>query len=215
MKFDPFVQSLGFVSGATMEDLRAEQGKMLHSASPQFLQKHGGKLAKRVYTGLMSNHIYRVFPLKDYYTVIDTKVVMLMPGMYPAIPGWHCDAVPREDVHGQPDLTKMDNEQYHFVCSMSNIPDGSRTDIITASLEIPYDELHVWKSVSENVPPKILVKQVQNNELVVFSTPTIHRATPATKREFRFFFRLSYYRKPPQNKIRHQVQVYTTEHGGW
>jgi hypothetical protein len=29
------------------------------------------------------------------YTVVDTKVHMLMPGLYPALPGWHTDGVPR------------------------------------------------------------------------------------------------------------------------
>lgn len=29
------------------------------------------------------------------YVSVDTKVTFLMPGWYPAIPGWHTDGVPR------------------------------------------------------------------------------------------------------------------------
>src|SRR5581483_8995915 len=59
------------------------------------------------------------------FTSIDTRTHMLMKGMYPCIPGWHCDDFYRPD-GGQPDLENVEKEapQKHYIvvlgdCSMT------------------------------------------------------------------------------------------------
>lgn len=45
--------------------------------------------------------------------VIDVRIHRLMPGMYPAIPGWHCDRVPRANYHSQPDFREVHPLAHH------------------------------------------------------------------------------------------------------
>ena len=64
-----------------------------------------------------------IFVPDGYHIVIDTKVVMLMPGMYPCIGGWHADAIERKN--GQPDLSTLnDNKGTHFIYSASTCVDS-------------------------------------------------------------------------------------------
>ena len=144
---------------APVEQIEAEP--MLYSASWNFARKYGGPLTNQVMgrsaraVKFMLDTQIDTYP----YLVIDTRVHMLMPGFYPAIPGWHCDATPRTE---------------HYVRHF--LGDGA---------------------------------------ILLFSGQTLHRATPALQRGWRFFFRASMMQHPPATKIRRQTQVYTSESTGW
>ena len=78
---------------------------MLFSAHPNFANQFGGTITKTILSQLdpLYNSENPKLPyLKQYPNpIIDTRVHMLMPGMYPAIPGWHLDHTPRAE-NGQP-----------------------------------------------------------------------------------------------------------------
>lgn len=79
-------------------------------------------------------------------------------------------------------------------------------------------QTNVWKSVSEQVETVSGFKHYRNQtecEVFQFNQAALHRVKPATENGWRYFFRMALLKKKPLNKIRRQVQVYTTEHGGW
>jgi hypothetical protein len=195
-------------------DREIEAEPMLYSASRHFAEAHGGPITQAV---LRSMPVSAFCPDPGRYIVIDSRVHMLMPGMYPAIPGWHCDAWPRTDGgRGQPDPeNKKDKEGVqHFVAM---IGDCSRTEFMDETLVVNLDRERVWESVSRGIEDEGSFETFHQapNMIISFGPDQLHRATPATKRGWRFWLRLSHYQRPPLNQIRKQVQVYVTEHGGW
>jgi len=156
--------------------------------------------------------------------VIDTRVHMLMPGWYPAIPGWHHDDVPRAEIPtgqhfitgGQPDY---DNPRYmseHIVglvnagvcptefaigeCVMPAIPEG----------ELIY---RAWHNEVERLLEKgeLTREQCPDRTLVYMNWQTFHSGIKAVSNGWRWFGRVS--RNTDRvnkitNEIRSQVQVY-------
>ena len=162
---------------------------------------------------------------KGYHPVIDTKVVLLMPDMYPCISGWHCDGVIRNERGGQPQLSTLNEDIKHFVCTISDDPQGNHTgtEFITNELTLDIDMEsggNVWGKVDTAVN-KVLDEGVMkplvsnNGEIYQFNRPTLHRGLPATSRQWRYFFRLSFYHMPAMNEERKQVQVYIDVNKGW
>lgn len=84
------------------------------------------------------------------YPVVDTRVHMLMPGMVPAIPGWHCDNVPRGE-SGQPDLTKAARDQLNYTVLVGDSDFIAPTEFITNPLTLSYDPNQVWGSINQAV----------------------------------------------------------------
>lgn len=212
-RFMPHVQPLSRVDGTTtIEECSSET--MLHSASWDFARKFGGPLTNRVLDALEDSEKRRARP-KNLYEVIDTRVHMLMPGMYPAIPGWHCDAVYRRDSTSQPEVEKIDKRLLHWTCIIGTSP-VSLTSFVVQEVEIDVNPAAVWKSVHQAVAwknPRCI--QLELGDVLMFDSSTIHRAVAANQQGWRFWFRLSFYPRAPMNQIRKQVQVYTTEDGGW
>ena len=215
--FTPEIKTIGsfkYAGGDVLRALREEQSQMLHSASIEYTRQHGGFLANRFLDIIRKD----ILCPTTMYPVIDTKVVMLMPNQYACIPGWHCDAVPRDSVHSQPDPKKMDVDVKHFIGTLSSEENGAKTLFATSQYGLSYDPKNVWRSISEEITAlgeEFSTKTVPNGGIVRISQPTLHTCQPAKTREMRFFFRLSYYRKPAENKRRHQVQVYTSFNNGW
>lgn len=204
-------------------DLLAEE-TMLFSCDWNFAQTNGGPITQAVLQ-TFEDHIpfmrkYKT-PVKSYgevlQCVIDTRVHMLMKGMYPAIPGWHCDGVPRSAKYAQPDLTKTNYEVVFWSCTLSSNPEGcSNTEFVSDDLVINVDPDRVWGSVDSEVKKKNPeIWAAPDGEIIDFSQQQLHRAGPCHTPGWRFFFRLGIVPTPPKNKIRKQVQVYTVEELGW
>ena len=213
VEFKPISQVVG-VMPPTASVEQIEKEVMLRSASPEFAREHGGVLTNRVLDVIESR--YRFEYHKHY--VIDTKSVMLMPGMYPAIPGWHCDGVIRNHQFAQPDLTKLNPSFKYCTVLVSSHHEGvSNTEFMQDTLVIPCDEERVWSSVNEYIESlqNKNTFSIQDGDILEFSQATLHRTQPAFNQGWRFFFRLSEYHMPPVNKIRHQVQVYASPASGW
>ena len=202
---------------------------MLFNASWQFATETGGPITREVLTklgGYILDDMNMVATEEYSYPVIDTRVHMLMKGQYPAIPGWHCDNVPRRHVNRpeggdnpQPILPEASDGQinYTVILAQNNI-DLSPTQFVTEDLRVRYDPRYVWGSVNEAVCSMDLrgaTWECSNGVFYRFSSRVLHRATPARVRGWRFFFRLSWMQTKPKNEVRRQVQVYADPNVGW
>lgn len=191
---------------------------MIFSGSPRFAHVNGGPLTREVTNLILKNEYFRAVQSVggfDYNIVIDTRVTMTMPGMYPSIPGWHCDDVPRSKTHGQPVLHGVDSNVQHFMVLLSDQEDVvSCTEFVTEPFEVDVDIGDVWGSVDravESEKPK--TGFLTQGEIIRFNQEAIHRASMTSVAGWRFFYRASITHRAPSDEIRKQVQVYTSSNG--
>ena len=186
------------------------------SADIDFVKKHAGPITQSIVATIEATEQYHNF-LKvqherdDVYCVIDTRVNMLMPGMYPSIPGWHCDDVPRHVAYSQPDLNGIDTQHYgHFLVLVTDNPNVvSATEFITEPVTVPINPDAVWQSMNDHLKHHTYkTGKVQTGDIVYFSQTAIHRATACVHPGWRLFLRLSFTYRKPVNEIRNHVQVY-------
>ena len=207
---DPTWRTVPCIQG-TWESEIISREPMLFSSSVEFANKNGGDLTKAVLRGI------ELECPDHFFVVIDTRSHMLMRGMYPAIPGWHCDGVMR-GANGQPDFGLLDHKAEHRVITVSSEKGGvSNTEFIAEKLCVEYEPGKVWGSINDDIEESMSpdTYQVPDGDLITFNQLALHRATPAKTNGWRWFFRLSFYHSPPINKIRNQVQVYTSQSTGW
>jgi hypothetical protein len=155
---------------------------------------------------------------KFRYLTIDTRTHLLMPRMYPCLPGWHCDDFYRRD-GDQPDLEHVMDEApslHHSVVFGAT----AFTEYVTTPLELPAprdlpnpdgEALYMlYHRLIERQRPA--TRQVQSGEVVTFGPLAFHRGTAATQTGWRYFLRLTESNHwEPLNEIRTQTQVYLTE----
>jgi hypothetical protein len=162
--------------------------------------------------------------------VVDVRVQRLMPGMYPSIPGWHCDAVPRASYSSQPDFSKVNPASYHFTCILDTSIDSdtrsfrssgatSLTQFTSLDEEIEFnDQESIYRQLHRHIEsspnPRV---NCEPGALYGFSTMVPHRTMPTINRGWRLFFRMSMYHAPPvANGVTSQQQVYLlSEENGW
>jgi hypothetical protein len=195
----------------------------LWNASLEDALKYGGELTKAA-IGAMDLKFDRK------YIIVDTKIHMLMPGFYPAIPSWHTDGVPRgeelrPDVKGAPDIHAqewMTPSRFHLLVT----GEGCLTDFVTTPIELnvpdePNTEL--YKMIHDQI-------EERKNDLEITTIPTctvvewdwwnIHRGVKAQKHEWRYLIRVTETdHMQPQTDLRQifrtQIQVYVPESFGW
>lgn len=222
-----FVNQIPFQLGYGAAFPKLTQGMLaaepsLFSCSEEGVGVSGGLLAK---TAL--KHIQAAF-IKDIYNakqaglsaIVDVRVQRLMPEMFPSIPGWHCDAVPRCNYHGQPNFAAINPAAFHVALTLSSELSGvSNTEYVTDAIKPKlYDQEHVYRDLHEQVERmKPRTEVMKDGVFVKFTPKTIHRATPTHQRGWRMFFRFSMYHKPPiVNGVQGQQQVYLlSEKNGW
>lgn len=189
---------------------------MFFNADYQFAYDNGGEVTKAFLTALPD----------DWKTdvIFDSRVHMLMPGWYPAIPGYHHDDVPRPEIPvgqhfitaGQPDYDNPIYKAEHIMalvnaeicptkfilgeCKMPPIPEG----------ELIYRKWHeeVKQLIAEN---KVQVVDAPNKQLIYFDWQCFHTGDKAVTNGWRWFGRISRNTdrvKKVTNEIRTQVQVY-------
>src|SRR3990167_1133411 len=100
------------------------------------------------------------------YIVVDTKIHLLLPGFYPAIPGWHTDGVPRGG-EGNPasaglpnmawqEVTDKRPPRYHLLV----VGESSLTEFINEKIELNIDETpsaDLYKKMSQDIN-KLLIE---------------------------------------------------------
>ena len=204
----------GFANFISNDEIKNEP--MFFNSDLEFAYENGGPITRSFIENL---------PLDWKSDVIfDSRVHMLMPGWYPAIPGYHHDDVPRPPIPvgqhfataGQPDY---DNPRYlsrhilglvngdicptHFAVGrseFSQIPDG----------ELIYRQWH--QEVMAKLETGELSKHIApDRTLVEFDWQTWHTGSKAVSNGWRWFGRVSCDTDrvlTPSNEIRRQVQVY-------
>jgi hypothetical protein len=156
--------------------------------------------------------------------VFDSRVHMLMPGWYPAIPGFHHDDVPRPDIPvgqhfitaGQPDY---DNPRYYseHILGLVNA-DVCPTEFALGTAEfsrIPDGEL-IYRKWHEEVLNHLEAGRMErytakDRTLIEMDWQTFHQGTAAVSNGWRWFGRVSRHTnrvKKVTNEMRQQVQVY-------
>jgi len=188
---------------------------MFFNSSVSYAWEHGGPITKSFLQALP----------EDYHGgVFDSRCHMLMPGWYPAIPGWHHDDVPRAVIPpgqhfltaGQPDYENPRYKSRHIMglvngvicptkfvfgkCEMKDVPPG----------QLVYRQWH--EEVEALIKAgKVQVQDCLDNHLVAFDWQAFHTGVKAVKNGWRWFGRISTNTdrtKTMTNEIRRQVQVY-------
>lgn len=223
MLFNEHLRTIHHVS-LSVEELREEP--QFFRASPEFVWHH----SPRTYS--IIEEIFSVQrPLPEQHVSVDTRIHMLFPGFWPCIPGWHCDdfyrpggILPANDfvqcdklgMEVQPDLIhapKLD----HF-CVV--IGETSMPEFVNERMDLPVpfppdrkDDEPIYGAYNRlldkiNDPP-LKIHKLTSGEVVYFDQLCFHRGTRATKRSWRFFFRMTYSNHhKAEDKIRTQSQVY-------
>ncbi len=156
------------------------------------------------------------------YVSVDSRLHMLMGGMWPCIPGWHCDDFYRPPATApSPDLenvcTRAPSVHASIVfggCSLTEFLAEPLT--WTPRPRDPRGPLYRRADafIRSRRRKTIVVKP---GEIWRFSPLTWHRGNPATRNGWRYFLRITgseHYE--PRNELRTQTQVYLTEpFAGW
>lgn len=198
----------------------------LWNASLDDALKYGGDLTKAA-IGAMNLRFDRK------HIIVDTKIHMLMPGMYPAIPSWHTDGVPRgskrrPDSKGAPDILaqeEMSPSRFHLLVT----GDGCLTEFIRrpVSLHVPDEPSPVlYKMVNDQIEQLIETDEWTTVSMIPSCTVwewdwwTLHRGVKANHHEWRYLIRVTETdHMEPQTDLRQilrtQIQVYVPESFGW
>lgn len=217
--------------GPVMEEPTQKEVKstpQLVNASLEDALRYGGDLAKQAIGRMNLGHCHR-------HIVVDTKVHMLMPGMSPAIPGWHTDGAPRgvnnspvgsgpPNVFVQEELTPP---RYHILVTGGG---NSLTQFLKAPINIPIplaptyslysyitEYVNGWLEMSDG---EVYTKNLEPNHVHEFDWWDIHRGRPATEKGWRYLIRVTEtdYLEPwtdLRDILRTQIQVYVPETFGW
>lgn len=213
--FVPKIQELNkFAKDIDNSIIKSEP--MFFNSDLKFAYEKGGLITKSFIDNLPEDW-------KDG-VVFDSRVHMLMPGWYPAIPGWHHDDVPRPPIPvgqhfvtaGQPDYDNPAYQSEHIlglvnasVCptqfintpvEMPPIPEG---ELIYRTWHIEIEKLIASNSVE--------VIETPDRTLVYFDCNTFHTGVEAKTNGWRWFGRVSRNTdrvKAITNEIRVNAQVY-------
>lgn len=194
--------------GAKLEatdQVTIKQEPMLHRASRGFAIRHGGPLTMRFIQALDT--------VWNDEILIDSRVHMLMPGMWPCIPGWHHDDVPRSRADGQPNYETPEYRSQHCMalwgdCSLTEFAVGE------ADFDIPPEGTKIYKTLQPVVERRCNDGQLtrvtaEPGRMIFFDWLTWHRGMPTTHHGFRFFIRASRASGlTPRNEIRYNANVY-------
>lgn len=200
----------------------------LFRASVEDAVRYGGDIAREALSVMD-------FRNDRKYITVDVKVHMLMPGFSPAIPGWHTDGVPRSDPkkgfnvdYGVPridyqDSGQMEGHRYHLLVTGRCLTKFIDDPLIVDLPDEPTNEL--YKLITRQVNKRLREKRasasfIQPNTVTEFDWWSLHTATQATHREWRYFIRAveSDYYEPLSDLrdiIRMQQQAYAPQEFGW
>lgn len=214
--FNSLIQDFGgFAENIENEEIKSEP--MFFNCDLEFAYKNGGAIT-RSFIDALPHH------WKEGNEVFDSRGHMLMPGWYPAIPGWHHDDVPRAEIPvgqhfitaGQPDydnprylsqhvmgLVNGDVSPTHFAigqCPMPAVPEG---ELIYRSWNSEVEKLIDNRSID--------VFTARDRRLYFFDWETFHTGTKAVSNGWRWFGRVSRCTERVSkitNEIRTNAQVY-------
>lgn len=154
-------------------------------------------------------------------TSIDARTHMLMKGMYPCIPGWHCDDFYRPG-GGQPDFVNLEKEapQQHYLICLGNV---SLTEFTSEDLrlvhpaELPKDKpMYLYYDRALEAQKDLKTVFVKENTIYSFGPLAFHRGSPASDNGWRTFIRVTRSNhRTAKNEIRYQSNVYIKGDISW
>lgn len=195
-------------------DIEMQQAPMFYRASPEFVFKLGTE-AQKEFVRQAKDLVEQYGEFK--YCSVDTRSHMLMPGMTPCIPGWHCDDFHRPN--GQPDIANLPR-MMHVVCSWG-FP--SPMEYQNQPLDLPViTEVFDGETIYGRYD-KILnsidfrTNTTTNGFPLVMRGDCFHRGTEAKTAGWRMFARATFSdHRFPKDLLRRQTQVYMSDTGaGW
>lgn len=207
----------------TISKLEKEVG--MYSATPEFLLKHGGSISKNILSKIPQWYFDEAKD-KGLYPNIDVRIHRLYPGDYPAYPGWHCDGHFRETYFSQPDSERVKVGK-HIICVISSIKGVSNPEFLDEDITLklnPSADHNLWgqahKEIEEIKKNRVIKSSfTKEGDIILFNPWTLHRVSPAKKRGWRLFFRMSMWDKPnlgDGGMLTKQEQVYKVIEGsGW
>lgn len=219
MKFNPQIQEYGTFD-PVMTLAQASKEPRLVGVSMALAYEKGGQLTRRIMKALGdATQGYGPKVPKGLHAIVDTRCQRLMPGMYPAIPGWHCDDIPRPTYEGQPDFSLVNPEARHFTAYCETVPNVSNTEYVLSPFEFTPTQGPVWRELHRTLENSrgLLRGHQRAGVIMAMSHDTPHRATACQNRGWRFWLRLSFmHRKPEAPLIASQEHVYVvSEANGW
>ncbi len=217
MKTYKFNSKIELLNKFNPDKSQIKNEKMLFNCDLLFAHRQGGDITAAFIDSLPAEW-------RKNNVVIDSRVHMLMPGWYPAIPGYHHDDVPRAvdipagkhfGMAGQPNYN---NPHYHseHILALVNA-DIAPTEFALGEIELPKIEHGVvyreWdKIVRDKITNnELTATQAPDCQLVHFDCHTLHTSVPAVKDGWRWFIRVSKNTdriNKITNEIRNQVQIY-------
>lgn len=191
---------------------------MFFSSNLQYVHQNGKSLTKFVIGQLMNILPDSLFEqLKT--AVIDSRSHMLMPGFWPAIPGWHHDDVPRSRKDGQPNYENPEYRSNHLLIVIGNtaMPQFLRNTVVMPEIPEGRTIYQAWDRVINASESEDNFYTVGSGDIYEFDYQTFHRAMPAKLHGWRYFIRFSWNtERKVLNEIRNQVQVYISDPSiGW
>lgn len=211
-----FKQLGGFAKYIDNSEIKGEP--MFFNSSLEFAFDKGGPITR----SFIENLPYGDFRSK--FAVFDSRVHMLMPGWYPAIPGWHHDDVPRAEIPtgqhfitaGQPDYDNMAYRSKHILGLVN--ADVCPTEFIRGVCKMSkcQPEELIYRKWHEEIEGMISRNKIDKHStldrtLYEFDWQTFHTGTKAVKNGWRWFGRVSTdtdRSKKITNEIRVNAQVY-------
>lgn len=217
------IQLGAFVEHVGSNEIKHAVG--LYRASLDDAIRFGGELARHALSSIT------ILGNRQYITV-DTKIHMLIPGMYPGIPGWHTDGVPRgprdsavASIRLSPigdvpaDISRQEGEfspLYHSLTlgSCHTLFDGSPREVADTPVG-PDLYAAITRQVGEDTNSWFYPER-----WVSWDWWQLHRAQPSTSGGWRYLIRVteSDYLTPLidlRDVLRTQQQAYLPETYGW
>lgn len=182
----------GIIEQPPQSEVKATLG--LVNASLDDAVRYGGDVTRSALGAMKLRHDRK-------YIVVDTKTRMLMPGMSPAIPGWHTDGAPRDasfnpQGKGLPDQWAQLRDdvrapRFHLMVTGC----GCLTQFVDGplSIEIPAEpDKDLYAVMSRNTraaAPKMLA--APSCTVVEFDWHDLHTGVAASAFEWRFLIRVT------------------------
>lgn len=195
-----------------LQDLLDEKG--LLDCCEATAAKHAGPLTRLALQQMMEHYERPIRLAKEagLSAVVEAHVHRLMPGHYPATPGWHCSGVPRRAYTGQPCFDLIVSEQFSVSVTLSSEPKGvSHTEYVSNNIKPRiWERDYIFEDLNvqvEKIHPETVFGK--DGYFTWFNPKTILRSSPAKKRGVRLFVRLSMFPKPAMfNAVGSPEQVF-------
>lgn len=211
-----FDSQIKLLNKFSCDPMLIKQEPMFFNASYDFAFKYGGEITKSFLSHLPGDW------KKD--VVFDSRSHMLMPGWYPAIPGFHHDDVPRPKIPtgqhfitaGQPDYDNMLYKAEHIMGLVN--AEISPTLFALGKIKVPAvpeGELiyRKWDSAIKQIIEKggCETFEAPDRQLIYFDWQCFHTGQKSVSNGWRWFGRVSRNTERVNkltNEIRNQSQVY-------